>query len=148
MQAPPALAQEPDGLTRRDYIAAMDAESANRDADKDGNLTTAEYQQFERNIALNAALVENRRLFAQVDADGNGMISPQEFTALVGQPPVPDVSSQMRMLDQNHDGTVTIVEHRAAKLVNFDRLDTDFDGIVTDAEMAAGNVPTPVNSGR
>ena len=40
--------------------------------------------------------------------------------------------------DSNRDSQVSLVEHRAATLANFDRLDTDKDGMVTAAEMKAG----------
>jgi hypothetical protein len=46
----------------------------------------------------------------------------------------------MVRLDTNHDQQVSLIEYRAATLLQFDRLDTDHDGIVTDAEFKAGNV--------
>ena len=42
--------------------------------------------------------------------------------------------------DANRDGSVTLVEYRAGKLVNFDRMDTDKDGIVSAAEMRAAGI--------
>ena len=39
--------------------------------------------------------------------------------------------------DLNRDGSVTLVEYRTAKLVNFDRMDSDKDGVVSPAEMKA-----------
>ena len=143
-----APAQADNSVSRADFIAAMDAEFTKRDADSDGNMTTVELAQYELALARASALDQNRQIFAQLDADSNGALTPNEFAGLVGEPPQPDVSQQMRALDLDHDGKVTIVEHRAAKLVNFDKLDTDFDGIVTDAEMQAGNVPVPAASGR
>jgi hypothetical protein len=41
-------------------------------------------------------------------------------------------------MDSNRDGQVSATEHRAAMLVNFDRLDTDHNGTVTAAELKAG----------
>jgi hypothetical protein len=135
-------------VTRADFIATMDEEFRRRDADKDGFVTRAELEQYERDLARATALNQNRQIFAQLDRDGNGVLSPEEFAALVGQPQTPDVTSELQRFDQNRDGKVTIVEHRAATLVNFDKLDTDFDGIVTDAEMQAGQVQTPQSSSR
>jgi len=63
-------------------------------------------------------------------------------------PPSPDVTRELDRFDQDHNQKITIVEHRAATLINFDRLDSDLDGIVTDAEMAAGNVQPAAPSGR
>jgi hypothetical protein len=42
--------------------------------------------------------------------------------------------------DGNRDGQVSLVEHRTATLANFDRIDTDKNGIVSVAEMRAGGV--------
>jgi hypothetical protein len=42
--------------------------------------------------------------------------------------------------DGNRDGRISMIEHRTATLANFDRLDTDKDGIVTPAEMKAGGI--------
>ncbi len=42
--------------------------------------------------------------------------------------------------DTSKDGKVSLIEHRTATLANFDRLDTDKDGVVTGAEMKAGGV--------
>jgi Ca2+-binding EF-hand superfamily protein len=46
----------------------------------------------------------------------------------------------INQMDANHDGKVTMIENRAATLVNFDRLDTDKDGVVSPAEMRAGGL--------
>lgn len=147
-QAQPAASAPDDGsLTRADFIATMDSEFRNRDADNDGILTLVELKQYEIRLARAAALNQNRQIFVRLDLDRNGGLSPNEFAALVGQPPAPDVTPQMKVLDQNRDGNITIIEHRAAKLVNFDVLDTDFNGIVTDAEMQAAKVPKPGPSG-
>jgi hypothetical protein len=43
----------------------------------------------------------------------------------------------MQRTDLNHDGIVTLVEHRTATLATFDGLDADKDGVVTPAEMEA-----------
>lgn len=143
---PAAWAQQTadDGsVSRSDYIVAMDEEFRKRDADGDGNVTALEMSIYERAVARGFALNQNQQLFLQLDADRNGALTPNEFAAMVGEPPAPDISAEMRALDLNYDGKVTVVEHRAAKLVNFDKLDTDFNGIVTDAEMQVGNIPSP-----
>jgi hypothetical protein len=48
----------------------------------------------------------------------------------------------MQRFDPNRDQAITLIEYRAATLANFDALDADHDGVVTQAEMRAGNVPT------
>ena len=49
----------------------------------------------------------------------------------------------MAELDTDRDGSITLVEYRIATQGNFDRIDSDRDGVVTDAEMlAAGITPS------
>ena len=43
-------------------------------------------------------------------------------------------------MDGNRDSQVNLIEYRTATLANFDRLDTDKNGIVTPAEMKAGGI--------
>lgn len=141
---PPAPAQAASqGLSRSDFIATMDGDFRRRDADGDGFISRSELQQFERNLSLEVAIRENAQVFQRLDADRNGALTLEEFSKLVAVPPAPDVTSILDQPDRNRDQKVTIVEYRAATLANFDRLDTDLDGIVTDAEMKAGNVPVP-----
>ena len=54
-------------------------------------------------------------------------------------PPRVDADPMLRF-DANRDGNVSLIEHRAGTLGNFDRLDSDKDGSVTIAEMKANNV--------
>jgi Ca2+-binding EF-hand superfamily protein len=140
-QQPRAVAapQSPDVL-RAAFIATMDAEFRRRDTDGNGTITRAELERFEGAAAFAAAQLQNRDLFRRLDADRNGMLSPGEFAALVGAPAAPDVSAQMSRLDGNRDQQVSLIEYRAATLAGFDRLDTDHDGIVTAAELRAGNI--------
>jgi Ca2+-binding EF-hand superfamily protein len=42
--------------------------------------------------------------------------------------------------DLNHDGTITLVEFRTARLANFDRIDSDKDGVASVAEMKAAGL--------
>ncbi len=118
----------------------MDAQFRAQDPNNDGKLTRAEIEAAERAKVFAAAQAQNRQLFAQLDGDRSGTLSPAEFAALVQQPALPDVGGIMNRLDGNRDQVVTLVEYRAATLANFDRLDTDHDGIVTGAEMRAGGI--------
>lgn len=138
-RAPAPAAPAPD-LSRAQFIATMDAQFRAQDPNNDARLTRAEIEASERAKTLAAAQATNRQIFAQLDADRNGALSPAEFAGLVQQPPLPDVAPIMNRLDANRDQVVTLVEYRAATLANFDRLDTDHDGIVTAAEMRAGGL--------
>lgn len=130
----PAAPPVPD-LSRAAFIAQMDIEHRKRDADGDGKVTRAELERWERGLLIAQAQEANRALFARLDADRNGMISPGEFAALVQDPGTPDVGPQMGRFDANRDQVITVVEYRAATLANFDRLDVDKDGVLTAAEM-------------
>ena len=46
----------------------------------------------------------------------------------------------MNRLDLNRDQKITLIENRTATLANFDKLDTDKDGVVSVAEMRAGGI--------
>lgn len=134
-------------LSRALFITTMDGEFRRRDADGNGVISRAEMERFETAAAFAAAQVQNRNLFLRLDADRNGVIAPGEFAALVSAPATADVTVQMTRLDPNRDQQVTLIEYRAATLAGFDRLDKDLDGVVTAAEMRAGNLQ-PAGAGR
>ena len=48
-----------------------------------------------------------------------------------------DVKPILARMDLNRDQSISLVEHRTATLANFDRMDTDKNGIVTPAEIKA-----------
>ena len=140
--AVPATAQQAaaPSIPRANFIADMDTEFRKMDADKNGQLTKTEIEQFQRMQAVAQAQARNRALFGQLDADRSGQISPAEFARLVQAPPAPNAQPMLARMDGNRDNQVSLVEHRVATLANFDRLDTDKDGIVTPAEMKAGGI--------
>jgi Ca2+-binding EF-hand superfamily protein len=86
------------------------------------------------------AQARNRALFAQLDADKNGQISPTEFSRATTPSTVANAQPMIARMDSNRDSQVNLIEHRTATLANFDRLDTDKDGVVTPAEMKAGGI--------
>jgi Ca2+-binding EF-hand superfamily protein len=139
-QAPAQQPAGPQPLMRTTFIAQMDAQFGKMDADKNGLLTKIEIEQFQKLVAVAEAQDRNRALFAQLDTDKNGHISKAEFAKLVTTPPPSDAGPMMSREDGNRDGRVSLVEHRSATLANFDRIDTDKDGIVSVAEMKAGGI--------
>lgn len=130
-------------MPRSAFIQAMDAEFRQRDTNRDGKVTRAELEMFERNIAFASAQAANRAMFARLDVDRNGMLTPGEFAALVPSPSIPDVSPLMGRIDLNRDQVISLVEYRTAKLTTFDQLDADKDGVVTDTEYRAAQNKTP-----
>ena len=133
--AAPQSADEP--LARADYLRLMDQEFAAYDADRDGVVTSAEVAAKLQQDLQMQALQANRQLFAQLDTNQDGMLSLQEFAALAATGQRADPSQFMGRVDLDGDGNVTQVEHRRVMLGAFDAIDTNLDGIVTAAELAA-----------
>jgi Ca2+-binding EF-hand superfamily protein len=137
--APAAPAKAPP-IPRAAFIANMDAEFSKIDTNKDGKLTKAEIEAFQRAVALQQIAARNRALFGALDTDHNGQLSPAEFARFTAAPPPPNAAPMLQRFDTNKDGAISLVEYRASTLTNFDRLDADKDGVVTPAEMRAGGV--------
>lgn len=126
-------------LARASFINTMDGEFRKIDANKDGQLTRDEIEQFQRASAIAEVQARNRALFAQLDKDRNGQLSAAEFARMPLNPPRAVAQGLLRF-DTSKDGRVSLLEHRTATLANFDRLDTDKDGLVSQAERKAGGV--------
>ena len=137
-KAPAAPSGE--SLARATFTAQMDAQFRKMDSDSNGQLTVAEIEQFERQKALSEAHARNQSQFDRLDTNKNGQISATEFAKLVTEPAAASAQPMLNREDSNRDSQISLVEHRAATLANFDRLDTDKDGNVTPAEMKAGGI--------
>jgi Ca2+-binding EF-hand superfamily protein len=127
-------------LARAQFISDMDSEFRKMDADKNGQLSRTEIEQYQKLQAVAQAQSRNRALFAQLDADRNGQLSPAEFAKIATPAPAANGQPMIARMDGNRDNQISLVEHRTATLANFDRLDADKDGYVTAAEMKAGGV--------
>ena len=127
-------------VPRADYIATMDVEFRKMDGDKDGQVTRAEVETFDRGAALGQARARAQTMFAQLDVDRDGQISPVEFGKLVTGTPAVDGRPLIGKLDINRDGKISLIEHRAGKLAYYDQIDSDKDGVVTVVEMKAAGV--------
>ena len=139
--APAALlAQAAPSLPRAQFITDMDTEFRKMDTDKNGQLTRIEIEQFQKLQAVAQAQSRNQALFTQLDVDKNGQLSPAEFSKVSTPSPASNGQPMIARMDGNRDGQVSLIEHRTATLSNFDRIDTDKDGVVTAAEMKAGGV--------
>ena len=139
--AQPASAQGgPVPVPRTAFLQTMDGEFGKMDADKNKMLSRTEIEQFQRAAAVAEAGAKARALFTQLDADRNGQLSPAEFGKLAVAPPPPNATPVLAQSDLNRDGQITLIEYRTSKLANFDRMDTDKDGIVTVVEMKAAGL--------
>ena len=131
-------------LTRAQFIAEMDQQFQRFDGDSNGVVVAEEIAADQRRTVYGVALQQNRAIFQQLDRDANGALSPEEFALLVNENALQvDPAPVMAELDTDRDGSITLVEYRIATQGNFDRIDSDRDGVVTDAEMlAAGITPS------
>jgi EF hand len=130
----------PKPLPRAQFIASMDTEFRKMDADSNGQVTRAEVEEFERKKAIAAAEAQNSAQFDRLDVNHNGQLSAKEFAKLTPPVTVPSAQPTVARMDVNRDGQVSLVEYRISTLANFDRLDTDRNGIVTPAELKAGGI--------
>jgi hypothetical protein len=138
--APAQAPVAPTPVPRTDFIASMDAEFRKMDADKNNIVTRAEAEGFLKATSILAAQQRNVALFQQLDADRNGQVSPAEFAKLVVPAPPVDAGPMFAQSDFNKDQQISLIEYRTGKLVNFDRMDADKDGIVSVAEMKAAGL--------
>ena len=127
-------------IPRSQFIADMDAQFRKMDADKNGQLTRTEIEQFQKLSAIAEAQARNRAFFAQLDGDKNGQLSPAEFAKVTAPVAATNGQPMIARMDSNRDQQINLVEHRTATLANFDRLDADKDGVVTPVEMKAGGI--------
>jgi Ca2+-binding EF-hand superfamily protein len=118
----------------------MDEEFRKTDVNKDGQLTRPEVEIAQRDAALSQMRNRNRALFGRLDTDRNGQISPSEFAQLTGAPRPANGQPLMVQMDGNKDQKISIIEHRTAKLANFDKLDTDKDSVISPAELRAAGI--------
>ncbi len=133
-----AQAQAPAGptsITRAQVTANAEAEFKRVDADKNGQMSRTEIENYQRVSATARATARNKALFAELDADKNGQISAVEF-AKASPVPQPDASYVLR-IDTNKDGQVSLAEHRGAALETFVKIDANKDGTLTAAEVRA-----------
>lgn len=135
--ARPAQAAAARPVSRAAFLANMDGEFRKMDADKNGIVTRAEIEAFQRAVSVLQAQARNRALFARLDRDRNGYLSAAEFAALNAAPPAPNPGPMLGRFDSNRDQSISLIEYRTGTLANFDRMDSDKDGIVRPEEMRA-----------
>jgi Ca2+-binding EF-hand superfamily protein len=139
-QAKAAPAGTESNVPRAQYIASMDGEFRKMDSDKNGQLTRAEIEQYQKLQAEAQALARNQAMFAELDSDKNGRLSKAEFAKMAMPTAAANAQPILSRMDSNRDQQVSLLEHRTATVANFDRIDTDRDGNVTAAEMKAGGI--------
>lgn len=132
--------QAPGPLSRSGFIRDMENDFAKMDADKNQQLTALEVERWQSAAQLESFKRRNRMIFSNLDVDRNGQISPSEFAALVPRTAPSNGRPMVAQMDKNNDTQISLIEYRRATVMNFDRLDTDTNGVVTQAEMRAGGI--------
>ena len=112
------------------------------DANGDGTLSAAELQAAEAKVQQNRINAIRQRVegeFTKLDTNKDGQLSKAEFMAAapVTSSTPPNGSKLLTDLDKNKDGKVTLDEYRAPILARFDNIDTNHDGVISDAERKA-----------
>ena len=85
-------------------------------------------------------------MFTTMDTNGDGKVTAEEMTTAHGESPARSrpqgemsAAEKIKTIDANGDGMLTAEEHAAGAKTMFERMDTDQDGFVSRAEMAAGH---------
>ena len=138
--AKPATAPAVQPIPRAVFLSNMDSEFKRMDTDRDGALSRKEIEDYQASQIIAAAQARKRALFAALDTDHNGVLSQAEFMRFPSNEQAPNAAPMIAHFDTNRDSKISQVEYRAGTLANFDRLDTDKDGVVTAAEMKAGGL--------
>jgi Ca2+-binding EF-hand superfamily protein len=140
--AAPALAQAQapkaavNTMPRGKWVANAEAEFTRVDTNKDGQMSRAEIETFQRAAAARMIAARNKAAFAVLDTNKNGQISAAEFAKLNDTPIKVDPSSVLS-IDTNKDGQISLAEHRTATLDTFTQFDANKDGVLTEAEAKA-----------
>lgn len=141
-QAPAKSAPAAQAQTRANLLKLTDATFKAIDANGDGTLSAAELTAAEGKIQQQRIAQIRARAeaeFTRLDTNKDGSLSKAEFMAITPQssPATPNGAALAGQLDKNKDGKVTLDEFRAPRLGMFDRIDTNHDGVISDAERQA-----------
>lgn len=134
-------AAAPKTMSKADFTKSIDSRFTAVDTNKDGFLSKDEVAAAQAKGLENARSEQQQRLeaeFKKLDTDKNGSLSLAEFKAAA--PPVKPSETPDAMIaqfDTNKDGKVSAAEYRAKPLANFDKIDSDHNGVLTAQEVAA-----------
>jgi Ca2+-binding EF-hand superfamily protein len=118
----------------------LDSSFGRLDSNSDKTLSTAEIDAAQKRQIAEAQSVIAKRIeteFAKLDGNKDGQLSLAEFKAAAPTPKTASPADLLGQLDRNKDGKVTQDEFRSVPLANFDRIDTNKDGTISDAEKSA-----------
>ena len=141
--ARPAAGAQPQTIARTAVASDLGATFKGLDTNGDGTLSQAEVAAAEAKV-IQARVADIRaRLeaeFNKADTNKDGQLSKAEFLAAGPQAPTtaPTGAEVLARLDKNKDGKVSLAEFSAKRLADFDALDTNHDGWLTEDELIAG----------
>ena len=144
--AKPAAAQAAEPAapapTRANLVKQTDGAFKSIDTNADGTLSAAELGVAEGKVQQQRIAQLRSRAeaeFAKLDTNKDGQLSKAEFMAVAPAPSsaTPNGAAIVTQLDKNKDGKVTADEFRAPRLTAFDRIDTNHDGTLSQAERQA-----------
>jgi len=112
-----------------DRMAWMESMLMPMDSDKDGSVSRAE---IEAGTAAKAA---------EVDADKDGNITADEVIAYREKQRLQRVADEVKAMDSDGDGKVSVTEYEAAQVWRLARLDRDGNGTIDPEELMPGKRP-------
>jgi hypothetical protein len=143
-----AAAAAPAALPKRsEVITGANGRFQELDTNKDGALSKSEVDAAQLRAQERATAAIQQQVaqeFTRLDTDKNGQLSQAEFRAAARPVKIdPNASAQaMKNLDVNKDGKISADEYRRPILAQFDRVDTNKDGTISDAERKAASART------
>lgn len=138
-KAKPAAAAAPKarGITRTDFLKRADQDFAKFDRNGDSQIDDAEIQTEGQTLGQSRLQAENKAIFARLDADRNGSLSPEEFAVLAERKLKIDARPMLSNFDSNRDGRISALEYRTGKITAFNAMDADRNGTLSAEEIRA-----------
>ena len=145
-QAAKPAAQPAQALTRATLVRQLGASFKAVDTNGDGTLSVAEVGAAELKGLQNRAAAVRSRVeaeFNKLDTNHDGQLNKAEFmAALPAAPTSANGTAVVTQLDKNKDGKISVDEYNNPRLAAFDRLDSNHDGTISEAERQAARAGT------
>lgn len=137
---PPAAPQRKAPPTRAQLVEQARANFKVMDTNKDGSLSVDELAAQNKKLVAGAIAARDKRVnaaFDRLDQNRDGQISRAEFQATARKIEAADAKPAITKMDSNRDGKVSVDEFVADLTSNFDRRDTNRNGVLEAGELKA-----------